>query len=412
MHYYLARWEWVTESGFSFWQPPLADQYVACLDFRSLPQQALFGGIPEGWGFFAYPNPVVIANSIDLGDGLAGNINNAKKNGLRNNLGLTGNVSATKLVDILWELYTTHADATGLLRWKPLMPNNNNVLELVLNGHSVVKSQKLIPGISPEWNQVIAIYQNEYRKIRELGELGFHDRDLHRKFLQTLVEQFHLEPNKFIPADLPIETPLPHQTVIAESFNTADSTTLGPNLSWTELEGDMEVFSNQCRYASALNFGHITSRADFDFSSTDQYTQIVFANAINGVASAQGCHCRKDSSATLTYYHFQISDESSDRRRSWTRINGTFSNIGSTNGSAAVNDVLRGEVNGSTFRFLLNSVQQHTGTNTAINTGSRCGIGMQSTNTANTRPLIDNFEAGELSLKPFFKRRESTLIRM
>lgn len=413
MNYYLARWEWADTGGFMAWMPPLADQFIASLDFRSLPQQALFGGIPEGWGFFAYPSAVSIAGSIDLGNDIRGIQNPARRTALKTNLVLLSDITATNLLDILWELYTVHAEPTGLVRWKPLMPDAANNLELVLNGHSVVKSEKLIPEESPEWNQVQAVYQNDYRKIRQEGIEGLHDKDLHRRFLMALVEKHKIEPNKFIPLDLPIEEPLPHQTVITENFNTADSSTLGPNLTWTELEGDMEVFSNQCRYASALTTGHITSRADVDLVSSHQYSQIVQANALNGHNSAQGCHARKDSSATMTYYHWQQSDETSDRRRSWRRVTGTFTLLTNTNGSGAVNNVVRGEIEGSTYRLFINGVQQHTGTDTNITGNLRCGIGMHSDNAANTRPLIDNFEAGDISrILPPFKKSETTLIRM
>ena len=414
MRYYLARWEWADAGGFSAWMPPLANQCIASLDFRSLPQQALPGGTPEGFGFFAYSNAVTIPGSIDLGDGLTLNINTARKTALKNSFGLLSNISATKLVDILWELLTTHADATGLLRWKPLMPNRDKTLELVLNGHSVVKSQKLIPGESPEWINVQKVLQGDYRKIRNLGLDGKHDKNLHRQFLQSIVERFKIDWEKFIPSDLPKESPLPHSTIITESFNTADSTTLGPDLSWTELEGDMDIFSNTCRYAATLDSGHSTSRANVDLASSDQYAQIVFVNALNGSTSAQGCHCRKDSSATLTYYHFQISDESVDRRRTWRRVGGIFTSIGTTTGSAAVDDVLRGEIEGSTFRLKLNGVQQHSGTDTNITGNLRCGVGMQSGNLGNTRPRIDNFEAGDLAVPIFppFKKIDKTLIRL
>ncbi len=412
MEYYLAPWEWKDDGGLA-WYPPGIEEAIAILDFRSLPQMSLSGGIPEGWGFFAYANPQTISNGFYLGNLISKILTNAQKNGLKNRLNLPSNITSDILVSILFELFTTHADPTGQTRWKPLMPNLKNNLELVLNGHSIVASKRLIPESSPEWLNVKAVLQEDYRKIREQGKAGLHDEDLHRRFLQGLVEQYDVHPNLFIPDDLPKETPLPHNTVITESFNKADSTTLGPDLTWTELEGDMDIFSNTCRYASALDFGHITSRADTDLTSSDQYTQIVFANALNGNASAQGCHARKDSSATLTYYHWQISDETADRQRSWTRVAGTFTNIGNTNGSAAVNDVLRGEIEGSTFRLKKNGILIHQGTNTAITGNLRCGVGMHSNNLANTRPRSDNFEAGDLAtIFPPFRKRESTLIRM
>ncbi len=412
MEYYLAPWEWKDDGGLA-WYPPGIEEAIAILDLRSLPQQSLFGGVPEGWGFFAYANPQTISNSFYLGNLISKILTNAQKNGLKNRLNLPSNITSDTLVNILFELFTVHADPTGQTRWKPLMPNLKNNLELVLNGHSVVASKRLIPESSPEWLNVKAVLQEDYRKIGEGGKAGLHNEDLHRRFLQSLVEQYDVHPNLFIPDDLPKETPLPHNTIITESFNTTDSTTLGPDLSWTELEGDMDIFSNTCRYASALNFGHITSRADTDLATADQYSQIVFVNALNGQNSAQGCHRRKNSSATLTYYHSQISDEPADRRRSWKRIAGTFTLLTNTNGSAAVNDVLRGEIEGSTYRFYLNSILQHSGTDTAITGNLRCGVGMHSDNLANTRPRIDNFEAGDLAtIFPPFKKRESTLIRM
>lgn len=408
MNYYLAPWEWVID-----WRPPLADQFVACLDFRSLPQSALAGGAPQGFGFFAYPSAVAISNSIDLGDGLDLNISNAKKNALKSNLGLSSNISAANLIDILWELFTIHADPTGQIRWKPLMPKKDNTLELILNGHSIVKSKKLIPEISPEWNQILAVYQNDYRKIREQGLQNLHDKNLHRKFLQTLVEQFRLEPNKFIPSDLPIEMPLAHETIITENFNKADSTILGPNLTWTEIEGDMDVFSNICRYASALTTGYIEARADSDLSSPDHYSKCKLINAINGVTSSQGIIARKDASATLTYYQGLFSDRTGqDTQETFKVVASTRTLLTNTNGSVAANDIIELRINGSTYYLLKNGTQIHSGTDTAITGNLRCGLVMYSNAAGNTRPQVDDFEAGDLSLIPIFKRREQTLIRM
>ena len=37
---------------------------------------------------------------------------------------------------------------------------------------------------------------------------------------------------------------------ITESFNKADSTTLGPDLTWTEIQGNLQVLSNRVRCVS------------------------------------------------------------------------------------------------------------------------------------------------------------------
>src|SRR3990167_831503 len=68
--------------------------------------------------------------------------------------------------------------------------------------------------------------------------------------------------------------PIRGGSTIVESFNTADSDTLGPNLSWTELSGDADVVSTQLsiltRTSSAAG-----ARADSDLATDDHYCEAV-----------------------------------------------------------------------------------------------------------------------------------------
>jgi len=414
MQYYLARWEWADQGGFFAWQPP--QNAIACLDFRSIPQMSLAGGSPEGFGFFAYLNPVVLPGSIDLGNNLNGIINNAKKNALKTSLSLLSNITVNSLLEILFELLTIHSDPTGLVRWKPLMPTRANNLEIHLQGHSKIISKKLIPGFSSEWNNVKAVLQEDYRKIRQQGLDGFHDKDLHRKFLQALVEKFKIDFRDLIPADLPEETPLPHQTTITESFNKADSTVLGPDLTWDEFQtggaDPFEVFSNTCRYAASQTLNaHTKAKAETDLATDDHYAQITLINVINGNPTYSAVIIRKDSTTTVTCYHFDMVDDAgADRFRSWKIEGAVFTALGSTNQTPIANDILRGEMDGNSLKLKVNGIILHTITDTAITGKLRCGIGFYS-NVAGTRPQIDNFEAGDLQ-DIFFKRKDKTLIGM
>ena len=123
-------------------------------------------------------------------------------------------------------------------------------------------------------------------------------------------------------------------TTLNESFDKADSDTLGPDLSWTELSGDQDVVSNAWQ---AQPFStQVLGRADSDLASTDHYAEIVISacTAVDTSGHGAGPVCRKDSTATNTYYIGRLlrttTSGGTNQVQLYKRVAGTFTQLGSS----------------------------------------------------------------------------------
>ena len=184
-------------------------------------------------------------------------------------------------------------------------------------------------------------------------------------------------------------------TTITESFNKADSDILGPDLTWTELAGDIDVVSNQAR--SATLGGFVRARAETDLSSDDHYAQAVVGASEETALARPGVITRKDSSTTLTQYEFRAYFDN-DTVLIVRLVGGTATTIGGAWAytlTAGTTYTIKGSVDGSTLKLYMNGVQQGTDiTDTQITGNLRCGlVGFK-----NTSGYVswDNFEAGDL----------------
>lgn len=187
---------------------------------------------------------------------------------------------------------------------------------------------------------------------------------------------------------------------ITESFNKADSSTLGPDLTWTELTGDTQIVGNRARCVST--YSGSANRADSDLASANHYAQI--AVYIDGSDDGRGAGpiVRKDSSATLTCYLLWVDVASAGNFRYtfYKVVGGSFTAIGSsTSVTVASGDVFRLSADGTTLSAYKNGTLLGTQTDSSISTGTRCGFRLYSgggTPTV-TAVEIDNFEAGDLT---------------
>jgi hypothetical protein len=173
--------------------------------------------------------------------------------------------------------------------------------------------------------------------------------------------------------------------VITESFDTADSTTLGPDLTWTELNGDWEVVSNRARKVSGLGFCPV--RADSDLDSDDHYVEA----EVWGVSAAQiGVHARlTDASDWYAGFFRGLSDE----WRIAKNVSGSFTSLAATSSPASVSGVLvRLEADGSALELFVDSVSTLSTTDTS-HTGIVTAGFFGTTNGGD----VDTFEAGDLT---------------
>ncbi len=198
-----------------------------------------------------------------------------------------------RALDALWAELTTEADPLGINAPRPIMPADKGVMTLWLPEREAARSLSLGPR-NAEWVSVLSMLRLTYlqkrtearagllfrplfddagRQTRVVGDSRFHRRWLTRavakyginyRLLQVRdsdLERAILGPN------LPDEPPLFAGTVITESFNKPDSETLGPDQTWTELNGNASVRDNELSFDDV---GFCTQRVTAAVASDEQ----------------------------------------------------------------------------------------------------------------------------------------------
>ena len=162
----------------------------------------------------------------------------------------------------------------------------------------------------------------------------------------------------------------------SESFNQADSTTLGPDLTWTEVQNDWGTVSN--RATPQTNNSGSAARAEHDLSSGDHYVEslVRYATSVSGVV---GVAARFDSSAQ-TYYRAAL--DSAGRLDITRTVNGSNTDLASQSRSIAANTdyLIRLECDGSTIRARVDSDAWLSTTDTQITGNTRFGMAGYRTN--------------------------------
>lgn len=309
-------------------------------------------------------------------------------------------VEGDTLADLLrWHL-TTGADPMDLDACKPLMPTVQRQLELHCGDMQL--SEKFVFGVHPLTNKIQTLLKAEFASLFQSAQRGeLKDAEHHRRVLDSWCDKYRLRGaddwKALVPADLQSEVPGPlkHETTITESFNTSNSSTLGPNLSWTELIGDMEVSGNQCRQVVAATASQ--SRADSDLSGTDHYCQVSVVTRGNATGPSTNAVCRKDGTGTNTCYLAGVVDSGSGDSVFFSKfVAGVLTNLGNGAVTVALPQIVRITANGSTITATWDGATVGTpATDTSITTGLRCGVRMGGGVTV--RRVVDSFEASDLA---------------
>ena len=171
-----------------------------------------------------------------------------------------------------------------------------------------------------------------------------------------------------------------------ESFNTGDSDTLGPDQSWTELEGDIDIVSNRCQSIASRP----VARCDTALNSDDHYAQ---ADIYDSGSADYGLLIRKDGTGTLTHYQATVEDGASKINRH-KRIAGGFTALGAIGSVTwSSGDTLKWQADGSSISVYQNEVEKGTTiTDTDITGNLYTGI-----TGYDTGGILDDFEAGDLA---------------
>lgn len=187
--------------------------------------------------------------------------------------------------------------------------------------------------------------------------------------------------------------PVVLNTTITEDFNTADTGTLGPDLTWTEVAGVWEVFSNSATANSGTVL--ISARAEHNLATANHYAQAVCSSSV-GNSSRGGVATRFDPAAE-TYYAFFRSHTAPNGNRIAKMVAGTQTNLASdTTNAIASGSVLKLRTTGSSLTGYDDGVSYLAVTDTSITGNLRTGIvGMS--NGGNRRFTIDDFEASDIA---------------
>ena len=381
--YVLAPWAWDREE--TKWRAPARNRLLGLIDLRSLPQQAtpISAG---GFGFFAYSEPVSIPGAIELGSSLDDALTTANKRQIERAIRSEGdwNISlgANTVRELLAEFLTVGADPTGQRFAKPLLSE-----EIHLGG--VVWQGKVRD--SPIWQaNVLSVYQQDFQRLRQ--ESG--DTEHQRRVLGALDLRLRRYGLRARDIDPTLE-PLPPSTTITESFNTGDSTTLGPDLTWTEITADLwEVVSNQVKDEAGVATLKM-ARADSDLSSADHYGQLIVESLGSG-SSRMGSAARVQTDDTTTKTCYYANLRNNDDLELEKIVSGTDTELNATAQTVSLPDTVKVESNGSTIKSYFNGTEVASVTDTGITGYLRAGITARNAS-GSTVAAGDSFEAADLA---------------
>lgn len=391
MALYLGPWQVGEMAGVPIHSPPPGAMH--CLDLRSIPQMAASPGTrgSDGaalfWGdatFTPGRDYIEIPESLDATDRLR----------LRRRLRL-GSLSADSPRRLIEELFTALADNTGEgeERNRPMVPGVGS--STVRFGPYRISISRNVTVDSPLRTQLRAIYREKRQRWIDEGQ-----NELDKHYLKWLGYQEHkyaLRDNDYraIQGSEPDELPLLPTTTITESFNTADSTTLGPDLSWTEDSGGdpWEVFSNTARTKSNTTLGTMrVARADSDLSGDDVYSQADIVS--RPIATSQlGLSARNSSSVIGTYYTGFVDPTAA---YIFKVVSHSFTSLSSASYTSSNGETMYFEVNGSSLDFHCGGASRTSVTDSSITGNTRCGI-YAIRWSSGTLVSLDPFEAADLA---------------
>lgn len=384
-YHYLGPWVWQT-TPFPCWTGP--EGTLGVVDLRTLADQAATGPTARGVGFFC-TDRVLPAPYVALGSDLNAPMAAAAVAGWRAALGWEPAAPATPL-SALWEALTERSD--GILGARPLDPTIAGNLDLRLGGHSLVKSERF-ERKGNHWGQIKRMRQAEYKELRKAAQKGKtqKEREHHRRVMTSWVRVYGCDYHDLLGGE-PDEAPLLPETTITESFNTGNSDTLGPDLTWSETAGDWDIVSNMAQLQTSG--GNTHARAQSDLSSSNHYAQVDFASTSTHTWDHIGACARFASAASTFYVTILGKAGGTGTIYQYKCVATSYTLLGSTACAMSLPDTIKTRANGSTITSYFNGTSKLEYTDSAISGGTRCGIhGYYGAD----KPSADNFEASDLA---------------
>jgi len=400
--YAIGPWKW--NASDAHYAPPSGA--VGALDFGTLPEQSV-GGADRGRGLFWFPaghDPGSEYVALATGDCREINSDGSLVSKFQSELGIA--VAGERLVDLIFDGFVGGSDPTGEEAVKPLVPTMGGNLELWMPGHSRVKSERFAWGVHRHTDKLQTMLRKEFDGLMiAAGKGELKDDKHHLRILDAYCDKYRVADWKeFVDPKSKKDVPgrIKHETTITESFNTADSGTLGPDLTWTEVLGTWGIVSNKAEFAASQAILG-SARAESDLSSSDHYAacDITYLDVAN--SNAQVRALARFNSSAATYYSSgpQYNNSSGGTARHYTVkiVSGMsttlFGPTGFTLPSLPVE--IRTECNGSTISAHRGGSSVQSLTDTSITGNVRCGIGAV---TPGTAVNLDDFEAADLAAPP------------
>jgi hypothetical protein len=388
---YLGRWVWhdsKTEFG-PCWMPPAGA--AEALDLRPLHAHTS-GGEAEGWGLFDIPGPQQVSPILfPLAPTMNSFVANRDRARLANAFGLIPE-GTEKLGDYVFRALTIDRDVNDEKMCLGLMPSKAN--RIVFSFADYKRNQGFHPGDEVLWPGIQYQLQQAYREARDqsIKETAGTKGDHYLKVLDFWKEQYKIDEALLIPGDLPVEQSVKHNTTHTESFNKADSSTIGPDLTWTAITagGSWNILSNKLRENAAAADPRFI-RAEADVSSADHYGQII---STAGTTSNLNYALARYSAIAATHYGY-LWRPSDGVNQVVSVIAGVVSVL--TTGTATTSSypvTLQCNANGTTIKGYINGVEKASVTSAAIATGTRSGVGCRTQPAATAD--FDSYEVSDL----------------
>ncbi len=386
-HIYVNPWEW-HDKGFEFaWRSP-GGNAVGSTDLRSRPQQALAGGVPQGYGLFNYPSPQAGA-ALDLGDDMDGPTTPAQREELERLLGLSRNaIRSSSLRDVLREVLIAHGDPTGLTAAKPFRGILGREFKLSLGGFGYFVREPFSK-THPAYAQTRAVFQADYTRQREALDFVPIDQlerrlNAQRRWTRRTMSKLGLtDSDDLLPDPYKGDGSLPEATEYKDFFGRAngnlDGSTAGdgPDSStWDEWIGTgYTVANNEARVAG--NVGEDSARLDDDVSDDDQEASATIAGFIlvsggvfPGIITAQS-----GASANLDCYRWRGEKTTTgpdDNHNLSKKVEGATTDFADPADDLIAGEVLRLTWDGSTVECFIDAVLKATQSD-SVHSGNRRG---------------------------------------
>jgi hypothetical protein len=192
-------------------------------------------------------------------------------------------------------------------------------------------------------------------------------------------------------------------STFTESFNKADSTTLGPDLTWTEITGNVQVKNNRLEAVYLARSGSWV-RAEHDLASSDNYCQFLMQGLTTNGGANGGDYvgpAARFSSSAITCYLGRITRgdiNGNGDMATYKVVAASETNLASVSIVNTTVGTYKIECVGSTIKCYESGTLRSTATDTGIASGTRAGFHHKAStpNSTSLGPKLDDFEMGDV----------------